>query len=445
MALSQSDLYRLIESLRSADGLELVRQVAERILQELIEAEAATVIGAQWNEHADTRTAYRNGYRDKTLTTQAGDLDLAIPKLRAGTFFPSLLERRRRIDQALYAVIMEAYVHGISTRSVDDLVKALGADTGISKSEVSRICAGLDTELTSFRTRPLDHVRFPYMYLDATYCKARADHQIVSRAVVIATGITEDGGREVLGVMVGDSETELFWTQFLRHLRERGLTGVRLVIGDHHSGLVKAVRKVMIGAGYQRCRVHFLRNVFAVISRDAAEMVAATIRTIFTQPTAEAVHTHLHTVADMLGTQFPKVKAMLLEAEDDLTAFAAFPDRHWKTSGRPTPWSGSTARSNAASTSSRSSRTTRHYYAWSPQCSSRCTTNGSSSRSATCPKAAWNSSTPPNSQTAPPRYPAPPTRPPDRLATPNQGTPSARIAVMLISEVLAKIVGWFES
>jgi putative transposase len=304
--------------------------VAERMLQELIEAEAAARIGAQWNEHTDSRTAYRSGHRDRTLTTQAGDLDLAIPKLRSGTFFPSLLERRRRIDQALYAVIMEAYVHGVSTRSVDDLVKALGADTGISKSEVSRICQDLDSQLVAFRNRPLDHVRFPYMYLDATYCKARVNHQIVSRAVVIATGITQDGGREVLGVMVGDSETEVFWTEFLRSLRERGLSGVRLVLADHHSGLVKAIRKVMLGAAYQRCRVHFLRNVFSVIPREASEMVAATIRTIFAQPTAEAVRAQVDTVADMLGSQFPKVKAMLLEAKEDLTAFAAFPERHWK-------------------------------------------------------------------------------------------------------------------
>ncbi|MGA5711397.1 IS256 family transposase, partial [Streptomyces cellulosae] len=266
----------------------------------------------------------------KTVTTQAGDLDLAIPKLRTGSFFPSLLERRRRIDQALYAVIMEAYVHGVSTRAVDDLVKALGTDTGISKSEVSRICGELDKPLSAFRTRPLDHVRFPYIYLDATYCKARVNHQIVSQAVVIATGITEDGGREVLGLMVGDSETEAFWSEFLRSLRERGLTGVRLVIADHHSGLVKAIRKVMLGAAYQRCRVHFLRNVFAVIPKDAAEMVAATIRTIFAQPSQAAVRAQLDTVAEMLGKQFPKVKAMLLEAKDDLTAFAAFPDRHWK-------------------------------------------------------------------------------------------------------------------
>ncbi|MFJ9753265.1 IS256 family transposase, partial [Streptomyces chartreusis] len=262
--------------------------------------------------------------------TQAGDLDLAIPKLRSGSFFPCLLERRRRIDQALYAVIMEAYVEGVSTRSVDDLVKALGADTGISKSEVSRICAALDEPLTAFRIRPLDHTRFPYIYLDATYCKARVNHQIASRAVVIATGVTEDGGREVLGVMVGDSETEAFWTEFLRHLRERGLSGVRLVIGDHHSGLVAAIGKVMLGAAYQRCRVHFLRNVFGVIDKHAGEMAAATIRTIFAQSGKSAVRAQVDTVADMLGGQFPKVKQMLLEAKDDLTAFTVFPERHWK-------------------------------------------------------------------------------------------------------------------
>jgi hypothetical protein len=245
MALSQSDLQRLLESLRTAGGIELVRNVAERMLQELIEAELSGRISAQWNEHTEARTAFRNGHREKTLATQAGDLDLAIPKLRSGSFFPSLLERRRRIDQALYAVIMEGYVHGVSTRSVDDLVKALGADSGISKSEVSRICGDLDEQLTIFRSRPLDHSRFPYLYLDATYCKVCVNHQIVSQAVVIATGISEDGGREVLGVMVGDSETEAFWSEFLRSLRERGPGGVRLVISDSHSGLVAAIRKAV--------------------------------------------------------------------------------------------------------------------------------------------------------------------------------------------------------
>ncbi|MEJ8632046.1 IS256 family transposase [Streptomyces sp. MS2.AVA.5] len=330
MALSQSDLIRLLESLRSSDGIELVRSVAERMLQELVEAEASSHIGAGWNEHTASRTALRNGHRDKTLTTPAGDLELEIPKLRTGSFFPSLLERRRRIDQALYAVIMEAYVHGVSTRAVDDLVKALGGDSGISKSEVSRICGELDEPLTAFRTRPLDHTRFPYLYLDATYCKARVNHQIVSQAVVIATGITEDGGREVLGVAVGDSETEVFWSDFLRSLRGRGLDGVRLIISDHHSGLVAATRKVMLGSAYQRCRVHFLRNCFAHIPKGTGEMVAATIRTVFAQPTTELVRTQLDTVADMLGEQFPKVKKMLLDAKEDLTAFAVFPLQHWK-------------------------------------------------------------------------------------------------------------------
>ncbi|WP_406209715.1 IS256 family transposase [Streptomyces sp. NBC_01017] len=330
MALSQSDLIRLLESLRSSDGIELVRSVAERMLQELIEAEVSAHIGAGWNEHTASRTALRNGHRDKTLTTPAGDLDLEIPKLRTGSFFPSLLERRRRIDQALYAVIMEAYVHEVSTRSVDDLVKALGGDSGISKSEVSRICGELDEPLTAFRTRPLDHTRFPYLYLDATYCKVRVNHQIVSQAVVIATGITEDGGREVLGVAVGDSETEAFRSEFLRSLRARGLGGICLVIADHHSGLVAAIRKVMLGSSYQRCRVHFLRNCFAHIPKGAGEMVAATIRTIFAQPATALVRTQLDTVADMLGEQFPKVKETLLAAKEDLTAFAVFPLQHWK-------------------------------------------------------------------------------------------------------------------
>lgn len=209
------------------------------------------------------------------MTTQTSDLELAIPTLRAGSFLPSLLERRRRIDQALYAVIMAAYVHGVSTRSVDDLVKTLGSDTGISKDEVSRICVELGKQLDAFHTRPLDPIRFPYLFLDATYVKARVDHRIVFQAVVIATGVTPDGGREVVGVTVGDSESEDFWAQFLRHLQERRVSGVRLVISDSDSGLVKAIRKVMLGAAWQRCRVHFVRNVFAVIPKGSAEMVAA--------------------------------------------------------------------------------------------------------------------------------------------------------------------------
>ncbi len=212
MALDQSALLDLLASLKAGDGTDLIRSAAEAMLQALIEAEATARIGAGLHERTETRTTQRNGHREKVLTTAAGDLELRIPKLRSGSFFPSLLERRRRIDQALFAVVMEAYLHGVSTRAVDELVVAMGADSGISKSEVSRICAGLDREVAAFRDRPLSHARFPYVFLDATYCKARVNHRIVSQAVVIATGVSADGRREILGFQVGDSEDGSFWT-----------------------------------------------------------------------------------------------------------------------------------------------------------------------------------------------------------------------------------------
>ncbi|MBB2747032.1 UNVERIFIED_ORG: transposase-like protein [Microbispora rosea subsp. rosea] len=267
MALDQSALLDLLESLKAADADDVIRHALQAVLQALIEAEATAVIGAAPHQRTETRTAQRNGYRDRLLTTAAGDLELKIPKLRSGSFFPSLLERRRRIDQALFAVVMEAYLQGVSTRSVDDLVKALGADTGISKSEVSRICADLDSEVAAFRDRPLSHTTFPYVFLDATYCKAGVNHRVVSQAVVIATGVSIDGRREILGFAVGDSEDGAFWTAFLRSLKARGLTGVQLAISDAHAGLVGALRAVFLGASWQRCRVHFMRNVLSASPR----------------------------------------------------------------------------------------------------------------------------------------------------------------------------------
>ena len=234
MALDESALPELLDALRAGDGVDLIRDAVRLVMQELIELEVTDHIGAGRYERADTRINERNGHRPRLLATQAGDIELKIPKLSHGSFFPSLLSPRRRIDQALHAVIMQAYVEGVSTRSVDDLVQALGIDSGISKSQVSRICAKLDVEVDAFRNRSLAHTEFPYVYLDATYIKARDTdlHQVVSRAVVIATGITAGGDREVLGLAVGDSEAETFWTEFLRSLRRRGLGGVRLVISD---------------------------------------------------------------------------------------------------------------------------------------------------------------------------------------------------------------------
>ena len=330
MTLFQSDVCELLDMIRAGGDLDVIRQSAELVYQALIEAEATEQIGAAPYERSSGRTVQRNGHRPRTLATKAGDLELKIPKLRQGVFYPSLLERRRRIDRALFAVVMEAYVHGVSTRKVDDLVVALGVDSGISKSEVSRICAQLDEGLAAFRERRLDHVEFPYVFLDATYLKGRVAHQVVSRAVVVATGVTMEGRREVLGCAVGDSEDGAFWTEFLRSLRSRGLSGVRLVISDQHLGLKKAVEAVMVGSAWQRCRVHFLRNVLARVQRANTHMVIATIQTIFAQPDAEAVREQFDRVVATLEPNFAEVAAMLEGAHEDLLAFDAFPESHWR-------------------------------------------------------------------------------------------------------------------
>ena len=241
-------------------------------------------------------------------------------------------EPRRRIDQAMYAVVMEAYVNGVSTRSVDKLVAALGVDTGISKSEVSRICAALDERVNAFRNRTLGHTEFPYVYLDATYVHVRDDAlgQVVSRAVVIATGITAQGGREILGVDIGDSEDATFWTGFLRSLKARGLTGVRLVISDAHEGLKKSITKCFSGASWQRCRVHFIRNLLARIPKAESDFVATAFRSIFALNTAKEVHKRWDEVASMLADRFPKAAELLDEAKHDVLAFTGFPASHWR-------------------------------------------------------------------------------------------------------------------
>lgn len=309
---------------------DLFRRLLERALQDLIDAELSAAIGARPHERTETRTNQRNGGRSRLLSTPAGDVELRIPKVRVGSFFPSLLEPRRRVDKALWAVIMAAYVAGTSTRKVDDLVKALGCDTGVSRSTVSRICQELDAEVEAFRTRSLAHVGFPYVYLDATYVKARVSHRIVARAVVVATGISADGNREVLGLAVGDSEDEVFWTAFLRSLKERGLGGVRLVISDAHAGLKASIARVFVGASWQRCKVHLMRNLLSKVPRASAEMVAATVRTIFAQPDATSTRTHLRAVVDALQARFPAAAEILEDAEDDVTAYASFPRAHHK-------------------------------------------------------------------------------------------------------------------
>jgi putative transposase len=330
MALSQSVLSELLDAFRAGEGVDLIRDAVRIVLQELIELEATEEVGAGRYERTDTRVTDRNGSRPRLLATQAGDVELRIPKLRKGSFFPSILEPRRRIDQALYSVVMEAYVQGVSTRSVDDLVGALGVDSGIKRSEVSRICAGLDELVGAFRTRRLDHLEFPYIYLDATYLHIRnTAGQVASMAVVIATGITATGEREVLGLDVGDSEDEAFWRGFLRTLKSRGLSGVHLVISDQHAGLVAALRRVFQGAGHQRCRVHFARNLLALVPKSHQDMVAAVFRTIFAQPDPDTVASTWDQVRDQLADRFPKIGPLMDEAKTEVLAFSAFPRAHW--------------------------------------------------------------------------------------------------------------------
>jgi len=319
------------------DHGDVLKGLLQAALQDLIDQEASSVIGAERYQRSDERVTRRNGTRPKTLATPAGELDLAIPKLREGSFFPSLLEPRRRVDQALWAVIGQAWVDGVSTRKVSELVKALGNESGISKSAVSRICGQIDEAVDAFTSRRLDQTWYPYLWLDATYVHAHVGVHVVSQAVVIATGCSGEGRREVLGMAVGDAETTDFWTSFLLELRGRGLKvasrddplGVALVVSDAHEGLKHAIKAVLPGASWQRCRVHFSRNVTQKLGSKHSKPINALIGTIYAQETPEAVIATYHQVAAALAGPCPQIASMLDTAEPDLTAFAAMPTEHW--------------------------------------------------------------------------------------------------------------------
>ena len=330
MTHDHSALLAQLDALKSADAGAVFAELIRAGLQALIEAEATEKIGAGRYERTEDRGTHRNGHRPKTVSTTSGDIEVKIPKLRSGSFFPALLERRRRIDKALHAVIMEAYVHGVSTRSVDDLVAALGVDSGISKSEVSRICTGLDRDIEAFRSRTLTHTEFPYVFCDATFCKVRVGAHVVSQALVVATGVSIEGTREVLGTAVGDSESFEFWREFLAGLKSRGLGGVHLVISDAHAGLKAAVAQQFSGSSWQRCRVHFMRNLHGAVAAKHAPAVTAAVKTVFAHTDPAEVAAQWDTVADSLAGSFPKVAAMMNEAKTDVLAFTAFPRAHWQ-------------------------------------------------------------------------------------------------------------------
>jgi transposase-like protein len=320
------DLSTFVGKLLEEQDQDVLREGVRVLAQALMETEVTAVVGADRHERSEDRTAYRNGSRIRSWDTRVGTVDLAIPKVRPGTYFPSLLHPRRRAEQALLTVVQEAYVHGVSTRKVDDLVKALGLD-GISKSEVSRICAELDPVVEAFRTRPLTG-EHPYVWLDATYHKVRIDGRVVSQATVVAIGVTLDGERQVLGIDVGASEDRGFWTAFLRSLVKRGLTGVRLVISDAHEGLKQAISTVLSGAAWQRCRVHFMRNLLATVPQAMREPIAAIVRTIFAQPDHASAMTQLHKVSEGLRPRFAQAAALLEDAAEDILAHKHFPEEH---------------------------------------------------------------------------------------------------------------------
>jgi putative transposase len=323
------DRLALKELIDKGSDIDLLREMLAFVTGAMMEMEVENLTGAAHGErNPEVRLVQRNGYRARNWDTRAGTIPLAIPRLRQGSYMPSFLDPRRAAEKALTAVIQEAYVQGISTRSVENLVQAMGM-TGISKSQVSRLCEDIDERVGTFLNRPIEG-QWPYLWIDATYVKVRegGGGRIVSVAVIIAVAVNTDGRREVLGMAVGPSEAEPFWTKFLRSLTARGLRGVKLVISDSHEGLKAAARKVL-GATWQRCRVHFMRNAMAYAGEKQRAMVAAAIKTVFVQETEEAAHKEWRAVTDKLRERFERLGAMMDEAEHDVLAYMSFPKAHW--------------------------------------------------------------------------------------------------------------------
>ena len=319
----------LRKHLEEADT-DLLREMVATFIDRLMGAEADAICGAPYGERSPERVNRRNGYRERDFDTRAGTIELAIPKLRTGSYYPDwLLERRRRAERALVAVVAECYVRGVSTRRVDGLVRTLGIE-GISKSQVSELSKSLDEGVEAFRSRPLDGAPYTYVWLDALTMKVREAGRIVNLAAVVATAVGADGHREILGLDLITTEDGAGWTQFLRGLVARGLAGVRLVVSDDHSGLVAAIAAVLPGASWQRCRTHFVRNLLTRVPKSAQPLVATLVRSIFAQPSREEVEAQHARVVEQLTDRFPAAAELLAEAREDILAFRSLPTEHWR-------------------------------------------------------------------------------------------------------------------
>ena len=329
MAKDSMDLLGLLRKGVEEADVDFLREALRVMVEAIMDADVSSQIGAQYAERSSSRLTHRNGYRPRPWDTRVGSMELRIPKLREGSYFPSLLEPRRRSERALLAVVQQAYVEGVSTRRVDDLVKALGCE-GISKSQVSRICQELDTVVESFLSRPLDGGPYPYLWLDALTQKVREAGRIVNVSLVVATGVNGEGKREVLGLDVGTSEDGTFWLSFLRSLVARGLMGVQLVVSDAHQGLKESLSTVFTGASWQRCRTHFMTNLLSRVPKRAQPAVATMVRTIYQQLSAPEVHAQHERVVAQITERFPSAAELLEGAREEILAFTGFPRSHWK-------------------------------------------------------------------------------------------------------------------
>ena len=328
--MNNMELHDVLRKVLSADEPDVLRELMKVFLEALMGAEADSACGAGYGERTEARVNSRNGYRSRDLDSRVGTIDLAVPKLRSGSYFPEwLLENRRRAERALTAVIAECYVKGVSTRRVDGIVKALGIE-GISSSQVSRMAKSLDTEVEAFRSRPLDGECYPYVWLDAISIRVREAGRVSKVTAMVATAVNSDGQREILGVETSTEETGAAWTAFLRELVARGLSGVRLVVSDHHRGLIAAIDAVLPGACWQRCRTHFMRNLLTKVPKSAQPFVATLVRSVFAQPSAGEVAAQLARVVEQLEERFTDAAGMLEEAGPDISAFASFPACHWR-------------------------------------------------------------------------------------------------------------------